>query len=244
MAMPSFSLFIGYDPREDAAYRVCAYSVQRRSSLRLAIAGIHLDAMRQRGLYWRPTEQRGPQLWDGISAAPMSTEFAISRFLTPHLSQTDWAIFCDGDFLFLEDIAKLTQLADPRYAVMCVQHQHLPSETVKMDNQPQLLYARKNWSSLMLWNCRHPANAPLTVERINRVPGRDLHRFCWLEDGQIGSLPPAWNWLEGHSDPRITPHAVHYTRGGPWFESMKNCAYAQQWRDEEAAMRAAQATSP
>jgi lipopolysaccharide biosynthesis glycosyltransferase len=228
----SYSLFIGYDPRENLAYEVCAHSVKKRCSGPLTVQPIKLNDVRAKGLYTRPTEKRGHQLWDVLSDAPMSTEFAISRFLTPLLSQTPWAVFCDCDFLWLDDIAKLFALADEKYAVMCVQHNHKPPEKEKMDGQAQLQYARKNWSSLMLWNCKHPANAALTVDVINRVPGRDLHRFFWLKDEEIGSLPPAWNWLEGHSDPAIHPSVVHYTRGGPWFDHMKNCAYAEEWLKE------------
>ena len=232
-----YTLFIGYDTREDEAYRVAAYSAQKRASIPLTIQPIRLEEMRAKGFYRRPTEQRDNKLWDVISDAPMSTEFAISRFLTPHLSQTQWAVFCDCDFLFLEDIAKLFALADEKYAVMCVQHNHKPPETTKMDNQAQLHYARKNWSSLMLWNCKHPANAALTIDVINTVPGRDLHRFFWLKDNEIGALPWAWNWLEGHSDPAIEPCAVHFTRGGPWFAHMKDCAYADLWLKEAAEVK-------
>jgi lipopolysaccharide biosynthesis glycosyltransferase len=237
MSLAPASLFIGHDSREDEVYRVCAHSVKKRTHMPLTIQPIKLEEMRAKGLYHRPTEQRGNQLWDVISDAPMSTEFAISRFLTPHLSTTPWAVFCDCDFLFLEDIQKLFALADPRYAVMCVQHNHKPPEATKMDNQVQLQYARKNWSSLMLWNCKHPSNAILTVDVINKVPGRDLHRFFWLKDEEIGALPWAWNWLEGHSDPHIKPSAIHYTRGGPWFAHMKECSYADMWLNEERAMR-------
>ncbi len=237
--MPKLSLFIGYDPREEDAYNVCAFSATRRSSMPLKVTPIRLDDLRAKGLYRRATETRDNRLWDVISDAPMSTEFAISRFFTPILSDTQWAVFCDCDFLWRDDIAKLFALADDKYAVMCVQHQHAPVESTKMDNQAQLLYARKNWSSLMLWNCAHPANKALTVELINSVPGRDLHRFCWLKDNEIGALPHGWNWLEGHSDPAINPHVVHYTRGGPWFDHMKDCAHAKDWLDELAAMKAA-----
>jgi hypothetical protein len=107
-----------------------------------------------------------------------------------------------------------------------------------MDNQAQVLYARKNWSSMMLWNCKHPSNKYLTVDIINQVPGRDLHRFFWLNDKEIGALPATWNWLEGHSDPNLSPSVIHYTRGGPWFDHMKNCAYAKEWLDELAALKA------
>ncbi len=242
----SLSLFIGYEPREDEAYQVCVHSVKKRASIPVDIAPIKLLEMRQQKLYTRLYSKRNGQMFDLISDAPMSTEFAISRFLTPLLSKklyphNQWAIFCDCDFLWLDDIAKLAALADLKYAVMCVQHHHEPTETVKMDAQMQVRYARKNWSSLMMFNTGHPSNEVLTTELINKVPGRDLHRFCWLKDEEIGALPTAWNWLEGSSDPSIKPSIVHYTRGGPWFENMRNCAYAQEWLDEAEETKAAKA---
>lgn len=240
----SLSLYVGYDPREADAYDVCVHSVKKRASLNVPVLPIKIDDMRARGLYTRPTEKRGHRLWDVLSEAPMSTEFAITRFLTPHLARTDaktdWAIFCDCDFLWLDDIANLYKLADPKYAVMCVKHQHIPPESTKMDDQLQLLYARKNWSSLMMWNVNHPATQALTLEMINSLPGRDLHRFCWLKDDEIGGLPITWNWLEGHNKMEASPPSiVHYTRGGPWFDHMMQCDYAKEWLDEFADMKKA-----
>ena len=81
-------------------------------------------------------------------------------------------------------------------------------------------------------------NSNASVEVLNSVPGRDLHRFFWLEDDEIGALPPTYNWLEGTSDPSIDPKVIHYTRGGPWFEDWQNVAYAQEWLDERDAYRA------
>jgi hypothetical protein len=98
-----------------------------------------------------------------------------------------------------------------------------------MDGQLQTLYRRKNWSSLMLWNCRHPAHAVLPG-LVQRWPGRRLHAFEWLEDGQIGPLPEAWNWLEGHSSPSLDPLAVHFTRGTPDMEGYAGIPYAEEWR--------------
>jgi lipopolysaccharide biosynthesis glycosyltransferase len=167
-----------------------------------------------------------------ISDAPMSTEFAISRFLVPHLAHDGWALFLDADMLALGDLAQLFDAADERFAIMCVKHDYAPTATMKMDGQQQTLYARKNWSSLMLFNCDHPANAALTVEMINTLPGRDLHRFCWLDDSLIGALDPKWNWLVGHSSPEIEPAIVHFTEGGPWFPGFENVPYANAWRTE------------
>jgi hypothetical protein len=233
----AIAVYIGWDPREREAYRVCEASMAARSSVELEIFPIVLADLRDAGLYRRITEVRDGRLWDRISEAPMSTEFAISRFFVPLLAkrddvQSDWAIFCDCDFLWLGDIAELVAELDDSKAVCCVQHDYKPSEDTKMDGQAQLLYARKNWSSLMAFNLRHPANARLDGDLLNTVPGRDLHRFCWLDDTDLKALSKDWNWLEGTYPVTDTlPRTVHFTRGGPWMEGWRNVAYADLWLD-------------
>jgi lipopolysaccharide biosynthesis glycosyltransferase len=236
--MTTLSLFIGWDSREDIAYQVAAFSVRRHASQPVTITPLKIEELRAKNLYRRITEIRDGKFWDVISEAHMSTEFAITRFLTPHMAETDWAIFCDCDFLWRVDIYKILAALDDQYAVMCVKHDHRPAETVKMDNQAQLQYARKNWSSMMAFNRNHPANKALTVDLINTVPGRDLHRFCWLKDEDIGGLPVIWNWLEGNYDKSLNPHVIHYTRGGPWFDNWKHVDFAKEWLDEKAMYEA------
>lgn len=239
------SVWLGFDPREAAAFAVTRHSIRRRCNLPIPIYGLVLDTLREQGLYWRPTERRDGRLWDVISDAPMSTEFAISRFLVPHLVRArmgrlgdspkwaaGWALFLDCDMLALSNIERLFAQADPSKAVMVVKHDHRPSEATKMDGQVQTQYARKNWSSAMLFNVDHPANRKLTVELVNTVPGRDLHRFCWIEDDLIGELDASWNWLVGHSDPEIEPDIAHFTDGIPTMPGYDDCAYAEEWRAE------------
>ena len=226
------SIWIGYDPREVEAFAVCRHSL-RRHAPNIPIHAVVLDELRAAGLSRRPTSKRDGKMWDDISEAPCSTQFAISRFLTPHLAHEGWALFMDCDILARTDVNKLFALVDPSKAVMCVQHpNYTPPDAVKMDGQLQLLYARKNWSSVTLFNCSHPANARLTVGIVNQVPGRDLHRFAWLNDDEIGALPPEWNFLVGVSDPSIDPALVHFTSGGPWFEGYENVPYADEWKAE------------
>jgi hypothetical protein len=223
------SIYIGYDSREAEAFAVCRHSLQRFAP-DIPIFAIELAQMRGAGLYWRPTSKKDGRLWDDISEAPMATEFAISRFLTPLLARDGWAVFMDCDILARSDIGELFAMLDPSKAVMCVQHpNYVPPEKVKMDGQLQTLYKRKNWSSVMAFNCDHPANKLLTVDLINSVPGRDLHRFCWLQDDDIGDLPMSWNFLVGTTDPEITPDLVHFTAGGPWFEGYRDVPYADEW---------------
>ena len=197
--MTERSIFIGYDPRETDAFAVCRHSIRKRLSDDIPIHGIVLKDMRARGLYKRRTERKDGKLWDVISGAHMATEFAISRFLVLHLAKErgykGWAVFCDCDFLFFDDAARLFDALDDRYAVMCCKHEYEPSPGVKMDGQANPAYRRKNWSSLFAVNLEHPANEALTLDVINSWPGRDLHAFKWLDDELIGEIPLDWNWL-------------------------------------------------
>jgi lipopolysaccharide biosynthesis glycosyltransferase len=226
------SIWIGFDPREADAFAVARHSINRHLITPIPVRGVVLSGLRAAGLYNRPTSRREGRLWDEISEAPMATEFACSRFLVPHLAQSGWAVFMDCDMLVRTDLMKLFQQADSTKAVQVVKHNHQPSEGVKMDGQAQTRYARKNWSSVILWNVDHPANKGLTTELINSVPGRDLHRFCWLEDDLIGELHPKWNWLVGHSDPEIDPAIVHFTDGIPTMQGYEDSEYADEWRAE------------
>lgn len=235
------SVFIGFDPRDTDAFVVTRRSVTRSTSSLFHLSGLHLASLRERGLYWRKTSQKPNQvgralrLWDDISDAPMSTEFAISRFLTPLLSRTKWALFMDGDMLVRANLREFFELADDRYAVMCVKHQHRGGSAVKMDGQYQTDYPRKNWSSVMLFNCHHPSNAALDLDMVNSKPGRDLHRFCWLKDEEIGELPARWNYIPGVSLNEDDPAIVHFSLGVPSTPRYENVPYADEWRRELAA---------
>lgn len=240
--MTKKTVYIGYDPRERAAYGVAISSLQRRLSESIPIHALALADLIERGLYTRPIEVRADgatsRLWDTISDAPMSTEHACARFLVPHLAKEGWALFMDGDVLVRDDVAKLFEGLDDDKAAYCVKHEYAPVEGVKMDGQVQTAYARKNWSSVMLLNCDHPANAALTAEVINTVPGRDLHRFFWLQDDLIGALDPAWNFLVGHTDPAIEPKIAHFTEGLPDMPGYENVPFANEWRAELQRMAA------
>ena len=228
--MEPLRCFIGFEPREADAYAVAAASLRRHASRSVEVKPIVLADMRARGLYARPTDKRNGQLWDVISDAPMSTEFALTRFLVPELAGwKGWALFCDCDFLFRADVAEVFDCAHESLAVMVVPHFHVPSEAVKMDGQKQTNYTRKNWSSFMLFNAGHLAHAG-QIDRVHRWPGLWLHQFRWLQPGDIGALPVRWNWLEGVSDSRIEPSAVHYTRGVPSMAGFENAAFADEWR--------------
>lgn len=225
----SFEIFVGYDTREQPAFRVCVASLRAHASRPVRITPIVESHVRAIGLYRRAHQRRDGRLWDLLSDAPMSTEFALTRFLVPQLASADWALFCDCDFLWRADVHGLLAHADPSKAVLVVPHQQAAAAGIKMDGQLQTVYRRKNWSSLMLWNTRHPKHAALP-DLMAQWPGRRLHAFEWLDDADIGHLPEEWNWLEGHSSPSIEPNAVHHTRGTPDMAGYENVAYADEWR--------------
>lgn len=235
------SIWIGFDSREAAAFAVAVHSIRSRLSRPIPISGLELSDLQAHGLYRRPTRafiyEGRRHLVDDLSRredydGAMSTEFAISRFLVPHLAGSGWALFMDCDMLVRADLTKLFALRDPSKAVMCVKHNYTPFQSIKMDGQPQTKYSRKNWSSVMLFNCDHPSNKKLTLEMVNTLPGRDLHKFCWLQDDEIGDLPMEWNWLAGESEKVENPLVVHHTLGSPCMIGYETAPFADAWRKE------------
>lgn len=229
------SIWIGFDPREADAFAVCRHTIKRHLTRPIPVRGLVLSQLQRDRLYRRPIEFRQsaadrPVMWDPISDAPMSTEHANARFLVPHLAREGWALFCDGDMLVRGNLARLIDGLDRSFAAYCVKHRHAPNNETKMDGQAQTVYARKNWTSFIVWNCDHPAMRRLTVDMINTLPGRDLHRLCWLEDGEIGELDARFNFLVGHNDPAIEPVVVHFTEGTPSMPGYEGVAFADEWR--------------
>ena len=217
-------VFVGYDTREDIAYQVCKHSLEARNK-NVEVKPLVQKELREQGWYTRPIDKLA------------STEFTFTRFLVPELCNFDgWALFCDSDIIFIEDIKQLFDQADDKYAVMCAQHDYTPKEGIKMDGQTQTVYPRKNWSSVVLFNCGHPSNKKLTLDLVNNtdISGAYLHRFSWLDDSQIGKISHEWNWLTDWYEEGTdgTPKALHYTEGGPWFENYRNCPWHSTWKIE------------
>ena len=223
MKIDSINFFIGYDSKEDIAYRVCKNSLLKRASVNVKVTSLKLDELIAKKFYSRTIDPLA------------STEFTYSRFLIPALmNYKGWAIFCDCDFLFFKDINLLFDTIEGDRAVYCVKHDYTPKEKHKMDGQQQTIYPRKNWSSFIVYNCEHPSNKKLTVDLVNSQTGSFLHQFKWLNDNEIGSLDERWNWLEGWSSKnnKKEPYAVHYTRGGPWFDEWQDVEFANEWIKE------------
>jgi hypothetical protein len=228
------SIWIGFDPRpaEVQAFAVARRSIRRWLSEPIPINALNLTTLKTAGLYTRPTEKRDEKLWDVISDAPMATAFAISRFLVPYLAQSGLALFVDCDVMARRDVVQLFDAFDASKACMCVQHDYTPRADTKMQGQAQLSYARKNWSSVVIWNCDHPKVKFLTPEVVNSERGLWLHQFSWLHDEDIGSLDPCWNHLVGDNRPNPDAKLVHFTNGTPNMVGHENCEFAEEWRHE------------
>lgn len=214
-----FRIFIGYDPKETVAYHTLAHSILRRASIPVSIAPVMQSQLK--GLYSRP---RG---------ATESTEFSLTRFLVPALSEyRGWSMFMDCDMLCRADVAELaaiTERADDKAVLVC-KHDYTPGPERKFLNQVQTVYPRKNWSSVMLFN--NARCGALSADYVNRATGLDLQRFVWMDDALIGDLPLEWNWLVGEYAHNPAAKIVHFTIGGPYFDEYRGCDYAAEWFEE------------
>lgn len=217
------NVFIGYDPKESVAFHTLAHSILRRASQPVRIAPLVQSQLR--GLY---TRERGPT---------ESTEFSLTRFLVPALSEyRGWSVFMDCDMLCRTDLTLLAgeMAGQPEKAVLVCKHDYRPKPGRKFLGHEQTVYPRKNWSSLMLFN--NVRCGALTAEYVNLASGLDLHQFKWIEEKNIGELPLEWNWLVGEYPFNSEAKIAHFTRGGPYFGDYRNCDYSAEWFAEFASM--------
>lgn len=225
--MSKLTIYVGWDSREDVAYQVCKFSIERRSSIPIEIIPLKQHELREAGIYTRPIDKLA------------STEFTFTRFFVPYLSNfSGKSVFCDSDFLWLCDAKEVLSLFDEKYAVQVVKHDYKPKETIKMDGKSQFLYPRKNWSSMILYNCESLSNMILTPQFLNQAAGSTLHQFKWINDKEIGSLNNKYNWLEGHyKEPQDgEPKIIHYTRGNVYFKEFQDVDYGDLWKEEYKMM--------
>jgi lipopolysaccharide biosynthesis glycosyltransferase len=215
--MQPIPIFIGYDPREAVAYHTCVNSIIRQASQPVAIIPLALN------LFTDYTETHT----DG------SNHFIYSRFLVPHLmNYIGHAIFIDGDMIVRGDIAELWNLRRYDVDVQVVKHDYKTRMTEKYLGSRNEDYPRKNWSSVILWNCQNPANKRLTPEFVEKATGAELHRFTWIKDERIGELPIGWNWLPDEFGANPDAKLLHYTLGAPCFHEFATTPQADEWHRE------------
>jgi lipopolysaccharide biosynthesis glycosyltransferase len=211
------NIFIGYDHRESIAYHVCANSIIRNSSTPVSITPLSLTTLSD----YTETHKDG------------SNQFIYSRFLVPFLMEfKGWAICIDGDMILRSDLTELWNLRDNSKAVQVVKHDYTTKCSTKYLGAANQNYPRKNWSSVVLWNCAHPSNAKITPNFINDSLGSALHRFSWLTDDEIGELPIEWNWLPDEFGANIQAKLLHFTLGAPCFHDFATTAMASEWHRE------------
>jgi len=208
------NLVIGFDQKEAVAYHVFCQSAIEQSTIPLQIIPLSMNSIYSAKNFSR----------DGSNA------FIYSRFLTPYLMDFNgWAIFADGDMICKDDLAKLWGLRDSSKAVQVVKHDYKTKFSKKYLGNKNENYPRKNWSSLILWNCEHPKNKILNPEFIQKQLGSFLHRFSWLQDHEIGELDAEWNWLAIEYDENPNAKIIHYTLGTPCFKDYKTTSMSSEW---------------
>ena len=216
MKLNKITLVVGFDQREAVAYHTFCQSVLEKSSLPVQFIPLAENTL----VGYKETHTDG------------SNKFIYSRFLTPYLCNFEgWAIFADGDMVCQTDIKQLWDLRDDSKAVQVVQHDYQTKAHKKYLGNKNENYPRKNWSSVILWNCGHPAHRVLTPEFIQKQTGAYLHRFSWLSDAQIGALPREWNWLAIEYEDNPQAKLVHFTLGTPCFKDYADTAMADIWHE-------------
>ena len=208
-------VFVGYDSREASAYHVCCQSIIENTTHPVAIHPLALNLMER---FYAERHVDG------------SNAFIYSRFLVPYLcGWSGTAIFLDGDMLVRGDLADLWAMRRPDRGVQVVQHDYKTKHPVKYLGAENVDYPRKNWSSVILWNCGFYPNRKLTPEFVTEATGSYLHRFEWLKDEQIEPLPYEWNHLCMEEPPRPGAKLAHFTVGLPAFSGYAEQYCADEW---------------
>ncbi len=208
------NIVVGFDQRESVAYHTFTQSIIEKASLPVSFMPLAMNTLRD----YEETH------------TDKSNDFIYSRFLTPYLNDfRGWAIFADGDMICQTDIKELWDLRDESKALLVVKHDYQTKAHQKYLGNINENYPRKNWSSVILWNCSHPKHKILTPDLVANQTGKYLHRFSWLDDNDIGELPKEWNWLAIEYPQNNNAKLIHYTLGTPCFKDYKNTEMSEVW---------------
>ena len=219
-------VFIGYDEVESVSWHTMAHSIFRQSSVPVAFIPINNDNLRE--------------IFTRKRLSTQSNSFSLSRFLVPYLSNYEgYAVFFDCDMMLRTDISKIFEeiKGQEKKAVYVVKHDYKPKDKIKYLDTIQYSYPRKNWSSVVLWDCSHPSNKLVNLDYVNNAEPKDLHRFSWLKDDEIGELDIRWNWLVGeYENPPRDVKNVHWTIVGPYFVEYQHVDFSDEWFREKSLM--------
>jgi len=209
-------IFIGKDDVENIAYHTLCNSIIEKSSVPVCITPVYLKNFE--GFFDRPRDSK------------QSNAFSFSRFLVPYLCDyVGYGLWMDCDMLLRCDINELWEQKDRWHSVKVVKHDYIPKNDQKFLGAKQYRYEKKNWSSVMLFNCSHMHCKKLTPEYVKSATGLDLHQFKWTTEDRIGELAKEWNWLVGEYPYNPDAKVIHFTIGGPYFYEYWGCDYADEW---------------
>lgn len=217
--MKAIPIFVGYDPREAVVYHTCVNSIIRHASQPVAIVPLALNLLQD----YKENHTDG------------SNQFIYSRFLVPYLMRFNGiAIFIDGDMIVKDDIVKLYNLVQTSlfWDVAVVKHDYETKMSEKYLGAINENYPRKNWSSVIVWNCGSYPNRKLSPEFVEKASGAELHRFTWIDDSRILELPAEWNWLPDEYGANADAKLLHYTLGAPCFHDFATTPMADEWHKE------------
>jgi lipopolysaccharide biosynthesis glycosyltransferase len=203
---------------EPIAYHNFCQSVIEKSSIPVSFTPLALNTLKD----YKETHTDG------------SNAFIYSRFLVPYLNNFKGiALFVDGDMICRTDIAEILANFDTDEAIKVVKHSYKTKHPIKYLGAKNEDYPKKNWSSVMLWNCSHWLNKQLTPKFVMEKDGKYLHRFEWLKypEEQVGKLDETWNWLVSEQEYNPDAKLVHYTIGSPCFKDYQDCDYSEEWFD-------------
>lgn len=221
------TIYVGFDSRNDGqqlAFEICKKSILENTK--------HRDKLEIKALVLKELEDIGFKRSDDKLA---STEFTYTRFLSPYLNNYEGvAIFCDSDFIWECDLYEeltpyIEEMIKGSKSVCCVKHKYEETNCTKMNNLVQTSYPRKNWSSLIIFNCSHDDCKNLSLENANTKSPAWLHRFSWACDSSILGLPKTYNYLVEIYRDEEYPKVIHYTNGGPWHYDYQKTEFYDRW---------------
>ena len=212
-------IFAGFDRREEIGFHAFMSSVMAATTVPVSVTPLVKETLEK----------------DGVTIADGSNAFTYSRFLVAWLCGFQgWALFVDGvNMIARADLAELWAMRDRSKAVQVVKHDYKTKHPRKYVGTSMecanLDYHRKQWAAVMLINCQHDAWLGLTPTELNHLDPLTLLQLKFLDDEDIGSLPPEWNWLCDEHGEWDGAKLLHFTAGIPSMPAYENSAHSAEW---------------
>ena len=216
MEQETLNIYIGFDEKEAVVFHTCVQSIIEKCKVPVSIHPLNLQMFKN----YKEIHNDG------------SNNFIYSRFLVPYLNNFKGkALFLDGDMIVNDDLNNLFNQFDDQYAVQVVKHDYKTKYPIKYLGHKNDDYPKKNWSSVILFNCSHPKNRILTPKLIETAQGSYLHRFSWLNEQEVGEISKEWNYLVLEYPETEKAKIFHYTVGAPCFNKFNFGKEAKIWHN-------------